>query len=483
MNRFVRGAAALGAALVTLSTATPARADTHVLRPNVIVIVLDDVGVERLCLYNPTAPTTPTPNLMQLAQSGVRFTRCYSNPLCSPTRAGIMTGRYSFRTGMGTLSTFYQLPLGEITIAELLKNGFPAPTTPYRCGAFGKWHMTTSSDLMHPINQGFDRFAGPMMNVDSHYDWTLVSADSNGAVLSTIGGPSGPFTESTYTASVTRRQAQTWIQSVQEPFFAYIAFSPPHDPFQVPPLTTVSAATRSTIVGLGHTSGQNLTGTANDDLAYDWMIESVDTEIGRLLHGIPQERLARTTILIVGDNGTPGQVIQIPPYQASHAKLSVYEQGTRVPLIAYGHGVDSSGRMCDGLVSTTDLWPTIAAITGAVPPQGVAIDGMGFHDSLRSPALACARTQAFTDFYHPAGVYVPNPNAAPPGVAYHMRAINDGTFKYVRIGTTAPVERAFDVSADPLELNDLWPVLDTLAPIVRARILALKTSMLALSGF
>src|SRR6185503_4362402 len=147
--------------------------------PNVLLIVLDDVGVEKLQLYdalfanhtiyNPPVQAPPTPELLAISTGGVRFTHAYANPLCSPTRACLMTGRYPFRMGMGFGPTGNSLPLSETTIAEVLKHGFPGYVQQYKCGAFGKWHLADEADVLsrtHPIRQGFDKFVGTLGNVE-----------------------------------------------------------------------------------------------------------------------------------------------------------------------------------------------------------------------------------------------------------------------------------------------------------------------------
>jgi arylsulfatase A-like enzyme len=449
------------------------------LRPNVLVIVLDETGVDKLAIYNPPGPTPPTPNLTAIAQGGVRFTNAYANPLCSPTRATLMTGRYGFRTGFGNNGS-YSLPLNEVSIAELLTNGFPGEPQQYVCGAFGKWHL--GAKPMHPVQQGFARFSGAMGNVDNHFSWSLVTADSTGSTITTVGSLTGPFDETTFTASVVTQEALTWINAQSEPFCAYVAFNPPHPPFQVPPLTLVSTATQDQITSLGHAPGDKLM-NPKDDLAHGWLLEAVDTEIGRLINGISPFLLANTTIFIVGDNGTPRQVIRVPPFQGTHAAGTVYQQGTLVPLVVAGQLVTAASATSTGLVNTVDVWQTIAAITGAQLPSEVVIDGVSFRHLLDDPSLASTRTGAFVQLYSPLGRYVPNPDQPPPGVKSHARGMNDGTYKYIRLGTSTPTEQAFDLSADPRETKNLWPTLSTLPPDVQARILGLKDAMINLSGF
>jgi arylsulfatase A-like enzyme len=462
-------------AFALLAFAPPARAQ----RPNVLVVVLDDVGVDKLSIYAPPVTAPPMPQLTALAGAGVRFAKAYASPLCSPTRATLMTGRYAFRTGMGDVASTYTLPTSEVTLAEMLKTVTP---TPYVCGAFGKWHLSTQTDTTHPIMQGFDSYVGATASIADHFDWDLIRADTAGVTSTAIGSPAGPFDETTFTASITSYEAETWINAQNTPFFAYVCFNAPHAPYQVPPLTLLSAATQATITGLGYAPGDDLTGMPDDHLAYDWMLEAVDTELANLLTGIAA-KLANTTILVVTDNGTPAQVIDVPPYDDTHAKGSVYEQGTRVGLVASGKGVNAMGLTCQGLVHAVDIFSTVAALTGAPLPAGVTLDSSSFRPMLTTPTAASARTQVFTQKFTPNGIYTVDPAAAPGTLTEHLRAMNDGHYKYVRIGLGTPVEMAFNLLTDPTETNDLWPSFATLPPPVKAKLMALKTSMISLSGY
>lgn len=506
------GSAIFLAAVLLVSTAIAQVPPPLTPRPNVLVIVLDDLGKEKLGLYDQDPPmvTPPTPNLTAIADSGVRFTWAYANPKCSPSRAAIMTSRHPFRTGMG--ENTYLLEDDEVTIAEMLKGGFPGQT-PYHCGAFGKWHLAPSYPTFdpndpnyhndprwhytHAIDQGFDKFVGTMDNFDQvpededHYYWKMVTADPNSFSISFVGGAngSGPFDETTYSASVTRKAAQFWINNEvpqSEPFVAYVCFNAPHVPLQVPPLSTLSPETAAMVTMSNYAAGAD----ARDGelpLVYNWMIESVDTEIGRLLSGIAPNKLVNTTILIVGDNGTPGTLLPYPTYDPAHGKGTVYELGTRVPLIVAGRGVPPSTISCEGLVSAVDIWPTIAALTGVQLLPTVVRDGISFWHMVLNPGAASARTQAFVQLYSKPGPYEPDPNAFPPAfIEVQDRAMNDGHYKYIRKytrGVLPPVtEEAYDLENDALETNDLWLDFPAQPLSVRMKLIALKNAMINLSG-
>ncbi len=452
--------------------------------PSVLLIVLDDVGVDKLEFYGLGVDAPPTPNLDELRRIGVMFTNAYANPLCSPTRAALQTGRYAFRTGMGMIDDDDSLPRSEVTIAEALKSALSNTGGRLRCGAFGKWHLG-ADDYMHPIEQGYDEFVGVMGNLDDHFAWQQVSADTGGYELTDVGSAEGPWDETTFTASAVSRAALRWIAEQSDQFFAYVCFSPPHHPFQVPPLTLLSPGTQLEIHELGYSPGQDLSDTPDEKRAYDWMLEAVDTEIGRLVHGIDPSRLANTTILVIGDNGTPRQIVSVPPFDRTHAKGSVYQLGTRVPLIVSGASVTEPDSTCARLVGAVDVWRTVGDITGRPQTSG-GDDSVSFERLIGDPDGPALRKHAFVQRFGPNGPYTPDPRSAPPGIEEHQRGATDGTFKYVRKWLAEPglvEEQAFDLSVDPQETRNLWPILETLSPEARRAIHELRESMIALSGY
>lgn len=446
--------------------------------PNVLLITLDDVGQDALLAYDANAKAR-TPTLDALAATGVKFTRAYSNPMCSPTRAMLMTGRYAFRTGFGYLASGDLAP-AEVALPELLKSSVPGAT--YACGAFGKWHLAHGSDGCDPVDQGFDVFAGHMANPSDHFNWDFVEAGSGcpATFTSTPLAASVPGDYATFNAPVVRDEAVQWINAQTTPFFAYVNFHPPHGRFMVPPQASVSAATWTDITTLGFAAGDNLTGTPDAPLAYQWMIEATDTEIGLLLAGIDPDALEKTVVLVISDNGTPNPMLPAP--LQGHGKGTVYERGVCVPLIAWGLGVDPNGASCDGLVGAVDVWSTIAEITGATLPPAVTIDGVSFAPLLANPAAPSARVRAFSQMFLPNGAYVPSPTT-PPAVTTHLRAMTDGRFKYLRLFENGVLtEEAYDLSVDANESNDLMLNFGSLPAADQAAILLLERKLIGLSG-
>src|SRR5688572_30496536 len=260
--RCLAAGASIGALGLALAAQRHGRAVSR-QPPNVLVIVLDDLGTDKLAFYaeDPPAehgraralggglgqgerlrePLPATPNLDQLRRGGIWFTRAYGTPVCSSTRACLQTGRYGFRTGIGRATSTlmsagdYELPGAEKTLAELLREGFPGRWPgPYRCGAFGKWDLSTTLEAArgHAVASGYQRFHGTLGNLGTffRYDWVVHEAGSAPAVVEVDG--SETHGTDTWNGSVTGREALQWIRAQTQPFFAWVAFSPPHAPLQ-----------------------------------------------------------------------------------------------------------------------------------------------------------------------------------------------------------------------------------------------------------
>jgi arylsulfatase A-like enzyme len=311
----VRGIRAFAALLLLSVFSAPA-----VAANNILVLIADDFGIDSSPLYNtnPTARFPPMPNVNALAAQGVRFSNVYSYPTCSPTRSAMLTGRYGFRTGIALAinpENTVALAHSEVTLPEVLS----AQTT-YRHAAFGKWHLS-SSNTDPNTRGGWSHFSGAIGGeLPDYFSWPRVV---NGTRF-----PNYPV----YATTANVDDALTWIsQQGASPWFVWIAFNAAHTPLHKPPNALHSY--------------DSLPGTAthiasNPRPYFEAMIEALDTEIGRLLSGIDRNN---TTIIFTADNGTLGQIIQ-PPYASSRGKGTLYEGGTRVPLIAAGAGVANPGR-------------------------------------------------------------------------------------------------------------------------------------------
>jgi len=483
-------AVVVGALLGTAPAAqSKALARTGTLPWNILLIVLDDVGTDKLQLFDDLAapPYPKTPRIDALAEGGIKFRNFYTNPLCSETRACIQTGRYGFRTGMGANTEIWRLPDSEVFLPELLRAGLP-PEQAYRCGAFGKWHLG-KLDPAHAVTNGYHRFYGTLLNPYQHFDWEKIEHDEGAP-------PSAPIPSTTWSASVVRSDAVNWINAETQPFFAYVAFNPPHDEWQVPPLALLSDATRAELVG--YVEGQTAVGNDQRKIFYRAMLEAVDTEIGNLLDGIDPFQLQRTMVFVVCDNGSDHRVIQ-PPHDPTHGKASGYQLGIRVPMIVSGplvpQPVPPGGHECTRMVEAVDLWRTLGALAGADEQMAFQsagfsapypwIDSQSFLPLILDPGAPGPNPWVFSELYAPAGPY-----QSSTCLRLHLRTLTDGEFKYIRWVVKEPgtplcapphyMHEFYRLTTDPHETTNLMQ--GGLTPPERAALQDLRTLMDVLSS-
>jgi arylsulfatase A-like enzyme len=300
---------------------------------NVLVVVLDDVGVDLVSTYGEHPDAAPTPTLDSLAEQGVLFRNAWVTPTCNSTRATVLTGRLPWRHRVSRYA-FGELARDEVTIPAILND--------YDTAAFGKWHL--SGDPTHPNQMGFDHYSGSLNNLYGSYF----------GYLKTIDGQDVPTMA--YATTDTVDDAVAWIGARQGPWFAWVAFNAAHHPWHVPPQHL-------------HSYGEFKPGK-DIPRAVRAATEAADRELGRLLAAVD---LATTTVFVLGDNGTAGQAT-IPT--SSRAKATVYQAGIRVPLILAGEAVAVPGTEDGSPVSGVDLFATIAEWTGVSP--STADDSISF---------------------------------------------------------------------------------------------------------
>ncbi|HHO54219.1 MAG TPA: hypothetical protein ENK18_25955 [Deltaproteobacteria bacterium] len=398
---------------------------------NVLVILMDDVGIDNVGLYGVGSDPPPTPNLDGLAERGVLFRNAWALPECSPTRASLLTGRYPRRTGIGSvlqMRGFVALADAEVTIPEVLA------TSPlgYRSALAGKWHLAPLlwPWRFHPAEQGFERHMGSMDNLQArlrlwsdatfplgYYFWEK----NTDGVLSW---------ETTYATTETTDDALALMTELGEPWFVLLAYNAAHSPWDVPP-------------------PQLLTGPPPlDEIeSFDAAITAMDTEIGRLLAEMPPDQLDRTTIVALADNGTPQQVVE-PPVPVWQSKGGWMEGGSRVPLIVAGPLVSRPGAVSDALVHVVDVLPTVAALAGASLDDGIERDGLSLLPYLADPAYPSGRGVLWTEKFFPngEGPYVDKFRAV-RDASHHLVLLPEGEMLY-RLG--------------PGPLEETWLPLDTL---------------------
>ncbi|YCM43112.1 YHYH protein [Verrucomicrobiaceae bacterium 227] len=305
---------------------------------NILLIIVDDWGIDFSALDNPTGPALPPmPTWESLADQGVRFTNAYAQPTCSPTRAGILSGRYSFRHGIGSPAGA-SFPSAEVSLPEAFANA----ASPYALSSIGKWHLGGGDDGPFAL-AGWESFQGALTaEVEDFYDWNK-----------TINGITNPVTD-TYATSDQVTDAVTFIQAQNDnPWFCWLAFNAPHTPFHEPP----SELLPSDPAGNSNTA------------RFMKALEAMDTELARLLESVD---LTKTNVFLIGDNGTPGNIAQTPFIQG-RAKGTLYEGGIRVPFIALGPDVRTRGTR-DDLVHCADLFATILDLAN-LPLPDTTLDG------------------------------------------------------------------------------------------------------------
>jgi arylsulfatase A-like enzyme len=386
--------------------ATAAPADRP---PNIVLILTDDMGFNDISLYNGGAGdgTLQTPNIDALAEQGVAFTNGYAaNAVCAPSRASIMTGRYSTRFGF-EFTPFYKtgatifrwmeelqpskiplfldearaatmkpiqalgLPASEITIAELLKQ------QGYYTAHVGKWHLGSVDDMV-VTNQGFDdslELKGTLYLPEDHPD--VVNAKVQGdridrmiwatgtysASFNAVGGSDEQFKPKGYLTDYYTDEAVKVIENNRNrPFFLYLAHWGIHNPLQ---------AAREDYDALPHITDHRLR-------VYSAMIRAVDRSVARVTQALEDNGLAENTLIILtSDNGGAGY-IGLPnvnkPYRGW--KLNHFEGGTHVPFMAKWPAQINAGSRMEAPIHHNDIFSTIAAAAGAQVPQDRKIDGV-----------------------------------------------------------------------------------------------------------
>ena len=349
--------------LVRLVAAAVLSASGAAAQPaNILVIIADDFGSDSFPLTASVgASLPPMPNITALKNSGVLFKNAHAQPTCSPTRASILTGRLPFRTGIGmqlTGATSPQLQASEFTLPE----AFAANASlGWSLAMFGKWHLNAgagANDTPRTIG-GWPHFAGTIIGaLPDYYNWTKITNNVTS-------------TSTTYATTDTADDAIAWIASRPSgtPWFAWAAFNAPHSPYHVPPSNLHSYGTPVTNRGM-----------------YEAACQALDTEVGRVLSNV---NLATTNVIFLGDNGTPSNVIQTP-YTSAHAKESLYEGGTRVPMIVAGPAVVSPNRDSTAVVNAVDLYATILELAGisvsATQPAANPLDARSLMPILKNTA-------------------------------------------------------------------------------------------------
>ncbi|NRD19742.1 sulfatase-like hydrolase/transferase [Winogradskyella eckloniae] len=365
--------------------------------PNILLVIADDMGLDATPNYAIGSQKPNMPNLQNLMANGITFTNVWANPVCSPTRASILTGHYG--TNNGVTRVGHQLS----NSAHILQNDMPN----YATALIGKWHL--SNDVNQPLSMGIDYYAGILSGgVDDYESWDLIEE--------------GVTTTSTeYVTTKLTDLAIDWVEDQDQPWFLWMAYNAPHTPFHLPPTDLHSQGDLPT-----NQSSIN----ANRLVYYLAALEALDTEMGRLLQSMTAEERDNTIIIFIGDNGSPGQVAQA--YGQGKAKGSMYQGGVNVPMVISGKNVTRLNATDNNLISATDLYDTIVELSGNTTVQHN--DSESFKDVL-SHATAVNRDYLFSEVSYVGGT-----------ADFATRNL---THKYIRFADNT--EAFFHLAEDPFE--------------------------------
>lgn len=411
-------------ALVTglLAAALTACGATTDAQPNILLILIDDLGHEAIGAYG--GASYATPNIDRLAASGVRFTHAYSTPLCSPSRVQLMTGRYNHRN----YTQWGILPPGEISFGNLLRDAG------YATFVAGKWQLW-GHELLWPVEEPCCLYQGQspeQAGFDDYFVWYLDRKGSRYAdpVLSArpedrsvYNGKYGPDLLTDFVVEAIESHV---VQRPDQPFFGYYPMVLVHDPFQPTPASADWQGDR----------------TKADRGYFPDMVEYADSMIGRILDKLEELGISdETLVLLTADNGTPRGIVS----RMHDGRVIVGDKGrptdggTHVPFIASWPAAFAGGRVSDALIDFSDFLPSIVAAAGATLPDGAVIDGRDFLPILRGESDKI-RDWVFTD-YRPKF----------PGID-EVAYVRDRRYKLYDDG------RLFDIANDVLEERALLPV-------------------------
>jgi arylsulfatase A-like enzyme len=429
-RRWMFAVIALAVAAQRMAAVSPVGDASASPRPNIVLILADDLGYGDLGCYG--CPDIKTPNIDRLAREGVRLTSYYANgPECTPTRTALLTGRYPHRVGglecaigLGNVGRYDDairlahahdlgLPVADSVLARQLR------AAGYATGISGKWHLGYEPKFL-PNAHGFDYSFGPLGGATDYFFHT----EPGGEPMLFEDGR--PVRREGYLTDLITDVGVAFLRRVKDkPFFLYLPYNAPHSPFQGPndrPDRPVSVAE---------------SGRGSRD-KYRSLVERLDDGVGKILSELDRTGLAgRTLVIFASDNGGP-QHARNDPY--SGRKGGLFEGGIRVPCIVRWSGVLPAGLESDRPAMTVDLTASLLRAAGASPLKDRPLDGIDILQDVEKQRPASPRTMFWR---------------ARRGVET-WRAVRDGTLKYVsRHNGDRVQEHLFDLARDPAEKENL----------------------------
>jgi arylsulfatase A-like enzyme len=398
-------------------------------RPNLVVILADDYGYGDCGIHG--CKDIPTPHLDTLAKNGVRCSNGYvSAPQCSPTRAGLLTGRYQQRFGHEHNAALAgsSLPLTETTLADRLK------AAGYATGLVGKWHLGSEDEKHHPLSRGFQEFFGFLGGANPY----LPRAET-GIVPRILRGREDAK-EKAYLTDAFGREAVAFIERHQkEPFFLYLAFNAPHGPLE---------ASKQYLKRFAAIKDEKRR-------TYAAMVSAMDDAIGRVLAKLRAVGLEEKTLLFFfSDNGGPTDVNASRNEPLRGVKGETREGGIRVPFFVQWKGQLPAGKVYEQPVIQLDILPTALAAAGIKLPADAGLDGINLLPYLTGQKTEPPHEVLYWRFAFP-----------PKQPERYKWAIRQGDWKLLtdidanRAKSDQPVRdgnlKLVNLAADPTESTDL----------------------------
>ena len=411
LNRRAFFRAAGGAAILGACAGAATR------RPNILLIVADDLGYADVGFNG--CKDFATPNIDSIAKSGVRFTNGYvSHPFCSPTRSGLMTGRYQQRYGYENNPKYdphdeiYGVPLSETMLPQTLS------AAGYSTGIVGKWHLGAAPKF-HPMKRGFQEMFGFIGGGHDYFKAEMEGDPKEYFIPIQRNGK--PVEEKEYLTEAFSREAAAFVRRhPKDPFFLYLAYNCPHTPQQV---------SDKYLERYKHLKDPKRR-------LYAAMMSAMDDGIGQVLAAVREQKLdSDTLIFFFSDNGGPIDVNGSSNTPLRAGKGSVYDGGIRVPFAARWTGRLPAGKQFHHPVISLDIFPTAAALAGAKLPAGKKLDGVDLMPHLLGAATKPPHERLF---WRMGG-----------GVSF---AVREGNYKLVK---TADGTQIYDLDKDIGETKDL----------------------------
>ncbi len=380
--------------------------DERVKRPNVLLILTDDQGWGDLSSHN--NELIDTPHMDSIARNGVQLTRFIVSPVCAPTRAALLTGRYYLRTGShGVTRNLEAMRLDEITVADIFKeNG-------YRTGCFGKWHNGAHYPY-HPNGRGFDEFFGFCGGVwNQYFDPPL---ERNGVEEPTKG----------FITDILTDEALAFIRKdTQEPWFCYLPYNAPHSPFILPDKYFNKHKER---------------GLDNTLAAVYGLCENIDDNIGIILNTLAADGILEDTIVVfMTDNGPNGDRYN---GRMKGSKGKVYDGGVRVPLFIQWTGTLPAGHSVNALSADIDILPTLLDLCGLQQEIPAKVDGKSLMPFLEKKQDRWPNRQVYTHRFRSEGRVFSH-----PGTVHSER--------YTLVINRANEPELYDIIKDPEQASDI----------------------------